>query len=174
MRWTVHQFVAIYQILAWILTILHPTKLFAKGFFCENGFWRLHTTVKTIVGLFLNASTFQWSSKVFRLRSSRSSGQLTAAGHVGQNSSAHVARSQAAILTLITFKWSQLRRIGEKVKLFWIHDRELFRGNTILLLHDNKAIFLAEKNISFSRISNNNHIITIITKYFENGMKDHW
>ena len=39
-----------------------------------------------------------------KLRSSKSSVRSTAAGHVGQNSSAHVARSFAAIETLIPFK----------------------------------------------------------------------
>ena len=39
-----------------------------------------------------------------RLRSSKSSGRSTAAGHVGQNSSVHVARSIAAIWPLIFIK----------------------------------------------------------------------
>ena len=37
-----------------------------------------------------------------------SSVQSAAAGHLGQNSSAHMVRSRAAIWTLISFKWSQL------------------------------------------------------------------
>ena len=40
--------------------------------------------------------------------SSKSSVRSTAVGHVGQNSSAHVARSVAAIWKLLLFKWSQL------------------------------------------------------------------
>ena len=45
---------------------------------------------------------------VLSLRSSMSSVQSTAAGHVRQNSSAHKVCSRAAIWTLISFKWSQL------------------------------------------------------------------
>ena len=43
-----------------------------------------------------------------KLRSSMSSVQSAAAGHMRQNSSAHVVCSRAAIWTLISFKWSQL------------------------------------------------------------------
>ena len=46
-----------------------------------------------------------------RLRSSKSSVQTTAAGHVGQNSSAHVARSVAAVWPLLLFKWSQFNSL---------------------------------------------------------------
>ena len=45
----------------------------------------------------------------FKLRSSMRSVQSVAAGHMRQNSSAHVVRSRAAIWTLISFKWSQLK-----------------------------------------------------------------
>ena len=38
---------------------------------------------------------------ILKLLSSKSNARSTAAGHVGQNSSAHVARSVAAIWTLI-------------------------------------------------------------------------
>ena len=44
-----------------------------------------------------------------KLRSSMSNVQSAAAGHVDQNSSAQVVRSRAAICTLISFKWSQLK-----------------------------------------------------------------
>ena len=40
----------------------------------------------------------------FKLRSSMSSVQSAAVGHMRQNSSAHVVRSRAAIWTLISFK----------------------------------------------------------------------
>ena len=43
-----------------------------------------------------------------KLLSSKSSVQSTAAGHVGQKSSAHVGCRLAEIWTLIPFKWSQL------------------------------------------------------------------
>ena len=46
-----------------------------------------------------------------RLRSSISSVQSAAAGNEGKNSSAHVVRSRAAIWTLISFKWSQLKAL---------------------------------------------------------------
>ena len=47
-------------------------------------------------------------SKNFKLCSSKSSVQSTAAVQMGQNGSAHVARSLAAIWRLFLFKWSQL------------------------------------------------------------------
>ena len=47
--------------------------------------------------------------------------QSTAAGHVGQNSSAHVARSFAAIWPLILFKWSQLYSKNIKASFFQQH-----------------------------------------------------
>ena len=44
-----------------------------------------------------------------KLRSSRSASNWLLRATVGQNSSAHVVSSRAAIWTLISFKWSQLK-----------------------------------------------------------------
>ena len=44
-----------------------------------------------------------------KLLSFKSSVRLTAAGNVGQKSSAHMAHSVTAIWTLISFKWRQLK-----------------------------------------------------------------
>ena len=50
------------------------------------------------------------------LRSSKRSCQSTAAGHVGQNSSARVACSVAAIWPPILLKWSQLMIISDRTQ----------------------------------------------------------
>ena len=55
-------------------------------------------------GVLVMLSLFLLYIAILRLRSSMSSVQSAAAGHVGKNSSAHVVRSRAAIWTLISFK----------------------------------------------------------------------
>ena len=49
-----------------------------------------------------------WFFERLMLLLSKSSVWSTAEGHVGQNGSAHVARSIVAIWTLLLFEWSQL------------------------------------------------------------------
>ena len=61
--------------------------------------------------------------KRVELLSSKSSVQSTAAGHVGQNSSAQVARSVAAIWTLLLLKWSKLSK--ESLLLFISRGQEV-------------------------------------------------
>ena len=60
--------------------------------------WKMGKGLCLTSGFVLTLTGKQW------LRSSKRSGQSTAAGHMGQNSSTHVARSVEAIFPLILFK----------------------------------------------------------------------
>ena len=90
----------------------------ATSFLVVNGVWGLSGA--TFASFLHPPSTY--ISFIFRLklRSSKSSVQSSAAGHVVQNSSGLVARSVAAIWRLFLFKWSQLLSNFEKSRLWTI------------------------------------------------------
>ena len=76
--------------------------------FCIHPASKVQHKVFQVYRLINLADSAGWKL-ILKLRSSKSSSQSTAAGHVGENSSAHVARSVAVIWPLILFKWSQLK-----------------------------------------------------------------
>ena len=100
-----------------------------------NSYKQQHSATKNYDNISLNSTNFSidgsdrlWVFSSFHLRAAS-----TAAGHLGQNSSAYVARSIAAIWPLLHFKWNQLYNWIIRIFVF-VREREIVVENSKLIL----------------------------------------